>query len=73
MLHHLEEVLERSAEEKHILENKFIQFKKIKIIFVMLSIFLTVNFSDPLISTGRYFTSFYREKHGLRSKPERRH
>ncbi|AKB80594.1 hypothetical protein MSBR3_0016 [Methanosarcina barkeri 3] len=73
MLHYLEEVLERSAEEKYILENRFIQFKKIKIIFVMLSIFLTVNFSDPFISTGKHFTSFYREKHGLRNKPERRH
>jgi hypothetical protein len=72
MLHYLEEVLERSAEEKYILENRFIQFKKIKIIFLMLSIFLTVNFSDPFISSGKHFTSFYGEKHGLRSKPERR-
>jgi hypothetical protein len=73
MLNHLEEVLERSAEEKYILENRLVQFKKIKIIFVMLSIFLTGNFSDPFISTGTHFISFYLEKHGLWSKPERRH
>jgi len=35
--------------------------EKAQIIFVMLSLFLTGNFSDPLISTGAYFMSFYRQ------------
>lgn len=36
----------------------------------MLSISLTGNFSDPFISTGTHFISFYLAKHGLRRKSE---
>jgi hypothetical protein len=39
--------------------------EKTQIIFVMLSIFLTGNFSDPFISTGMHLISFYLEKHGV--------
>jgi len=70
----LEKVLGRSAEEKYILESRPIQFRKTQIIFVMLSIFLTGNFSHPSISTGIHFINFHLEKHGFKeqTKPESR-
>lgn len=58
----LEKLQRISTEEKYILESRLIQFRKTQIIFVMLSIFLTGNFSDPFISTGTYFISFCLEK-----------
>jgi len=36
----------------------------------MLFISLTRNFSDPFISTGTHFISFYIKMYGLRSNPE---
>jgi len=46
------------AEKKSFLENKFKQNKTFRIIFIMLLIFLTGNFSDPFISTGNHSLIF---------------
>jgi len=53
---------------KYTLESKLIQFRKTQIIFVMLSTFLTGNFSDPFISTGTHFINFCPGKYGPKEK-----
>ena len=51
---------EESAEEKYILENRFMQFIEETSNYICnASIFLTGNFSDPQISTGTTLRNFF--------------